>query len=103
MGCCQHQSYTQSQQNFDLKQKSCLNERKIEPLRILVIGDSDRMEIMDEGLQFEQTSLKEIQSPNILKFPSESVIIDLRSGTSLASPIRRKSSKNLNQKFIEML
>ncbi|CAD8188316.1 unnamed protein product [Paramecium octaurelia] len=103
MGCCQHQSYTQSQQNVDVQLKSCLRERKIEPLQISVIGDSDRMEFMDEGPQFEATSLKEIQSPNILKFPSESVIIDLRSGTSLASPIRRKSSKNLNQKFIEML
>ncbi|CAD8101715.1 unnamed protein product [Paramecium sonneborni] len=103
MGCCQNRSLLQYQEIENHKSSVNRNKIQLEPLLIAVIGDSDRLDMMDDIFKIQQTSIKEIQSPNNLKMPSESVIIDLRSGTSLASPIRQKSSKNLNQKFLEML
>ncbi|CAK95138.1 unnamed protein product (macronuclear) [Paramecium tetraurelia] len=103
MGCCQNRPFMQQQHNGNHKSQTYPNKMKLEPLLIAVIGDSDRMDMMDEIFFIKQTSIKEIHSPCHLRFPSESVIIDLRSGTSLASPPRQKSSKNLNQRFLEML
>ncbi|CAD8108917.1 unnamed protein product [Paramecium sonneborni] len=103
MGCCQNRLLLEYQKNELQKYKAKRNKIKLEPLCISVIGDSEGLDMMDDLLKIKQTSLKETQSQINQKMPSESVIIDLRSGTSLASPQREKSSKNLNQRFLQML
>ncbi|CAK94329.1 unnamed protein product (macronuclear) [Paramecium tetraurelia] len=96
--------------------------QSMEPMKISIIGDMDKMDIFDDfpsampsitqidqkttsklilSREFKET--KELKSTSI----SETVIIDLRSASCLQSPLKpiteRRSSKNLNQKFIGML
>ncbi|CAD8127532.1 unnamed protein product [Paramecium sonneborni] len=128
MGCCQDRP------NITLKANELrplikapsliLTQRAqvMEPMRISIIGDVDKMDFMDEFPQpipsitqidskfpTKQISSRELRETKELKFTqiSETIIIDMRSGTHLQSPLKpvleRNSSKNLNQKFIDML
>ncbi|CAD8126407.1 unnamed protein product [Paramecium sonneborni] len=128
MGCCQDRP------NMTLKANELrpltkapsliLTQRAqvMEPMRISIIGDVDKLDFMDEFLQpmpsitqidskfpTKQMSSRELKETRDLKLTqiSETIIIDMRSGTFLQSPLKpmseRRSSKNLNQKFLEML
>ncbi|CAD8127875.1 unnamed protein product [Paramecium sonneborni] len=128
MGCCQDRiNVTLNANEIKPQIKAPIifhpyKGQKIEPMKISIIGDLDKMEIFDDpqlampsitqidqkltsklffSREFKET--KELKSTQI----SETVIIDMRSGSYLQSPLKplteRRSSKNLNQKFIGML
>ncbi|CAK67175.1 unnamed protein product (macronuclear) [Paramecium tetraurelia] len=128
MGCCQDRPTITLKAN-ELRHKIkvpsiVLSQRGLtmEPLKISILGDIDKMDFLDEIPQ-QIPSITQIDSKIPIKFTtsgdlketkelkstqiSDTIIIDMRSGTLLQSPLRskqeRNSSKNLNQKFLDML
>ncbi|CAD8113507.1 unnamed protein product [Paramecium primaurelia] len=128
MGCCQDRPNNILRANelrpLTKAPSLILTQRAqvMEPMKISIIGDIDKMDFMDDFPQpmpsitqidskfaAKQISSRELKETRDLKLTqlSETIIIDMRSGTFLQSPLKpmseRRSSKNLNQKFIEML
>ncbi|CAK89280.1 unnamed protein product (macronuclear) [Paramecium tetraurelia] len=137
MGCCQDRPNTTLRANELrplTKAPSLILTHKaqvMEPMKISIIGDIDQMDFMDEfpqpmpsitqidskfaakqmsSREFKET--RDLVMEQFLSFQkltqiSETIIIDMRSGTFLQSPLKpmseRHSSKNLNSKFIGML
>ncbi|CAD8211420.1 unnamed protein product [Paramecium octaurelia] len=128
MGCCQDRPTITLKANelrHTIKVPSIVLSQRgqtLEPLKISILGDIDQMDFIDEIPQ-QIPSITQIDSKIPNKFTtsgdlketkelkstqiSDTIIIDMRSGTLLQSPLKskqeRNSSKNLNQKFLDML
>ncbi|CAD8212017.1 unnamed protein product [Paramecium pentaurelia] len=128
MGCCQDRPTIILKGNelkHPIKEPSIVLTKRaqiLEPIKISIMGDIDQMDFIDE-FPIQMPSITQIDSklPNKLMISgdlketkdfkstliSDTIIIDMRSGTLLQSPLKqmseRNSSKNLNKKFLEML